>query len=70
MLHSMTTEFDRDAVVRQVSESLHLRFPHIPLEEIRDVVADEVGTLEGKPVHDYITVLSERAAKRRLLARA
>jgi translation initiation factor 2 alpha subunit (eIF-2alpha) len=62
----MTTEFDADEVVRQVTEKLSTKFPDLPHDQIASVVAEEVGILAERPVHDYVSVLSERAAKKRL----
>jgi hypothetical protein len=62
----MTTEFDRDEVVKQVTQALAKKLPEKSEDEIRAVVADEVDALSGKPVRDYVSVLSERAAKKRL----
>jgi len=66
MLCSMTTEFDAEEVVRQVTEKLAAKFPDLSQKEIEKVVAEEVAVLEDRPVHDYVSVLSERAAKKRL----
>lgn len=62
----MTSEFDRDQVVSQVSSTLQAKYPERDAAEVERVVAEEVDALAGKPVQDYISVLSERAAKKRL----
>ena len=63
---SMTTEFDQDEVVRQVTERLTERFPKAKPADVQRIVQEEVAELATKPVTDYVSVLSERAAKKRL----
>ena len=62
----MTTEFDQSEVVRQVSERLREKFPKIDANTVETVVQEEVARLADKPVIDYVSVLSERAARKRL----
>lgn len=62
----MATDFDPAEVVRQVTEKLSAKFPELSHDEIHTVVAEEVAVLEKRPVHDYVSVLSERSAKKRL----
>ncbi|MEO5535711.1 MAG: hypothetical protein ABIR17_11335 [Pseudolysinimonas sp.] len=62
----MTSEFDPEEVVRQVTESLREKFPSANPADVERIVAEEVATLEKRPVHDYVSVLSAKAAKKRL----
>jgi len=62
----MAADFVPEDVVRQVTEKLSTKFPGLSRDEIEAVVAEEVGVLAKRPVHDYVAVLSERAAKKRL----
>lgn len=62
----MATEFDETEVIRQVTERLVERFPKSKPGEIERIVTEEVEALAAKPVTDYVSVLSERAAKKRL----
>jgi hypothetical protein len=62
----MATEFDPDAVVAQVTESLTKRFPDAGPDEITALVRAEVDTLSQRPVHDYVAVLAEREVKKKL----
>ena len=62
----MTTEFDRDEVVRQVTERLTEKFPKSAPADIQRIVEEEVTALAARPVVDYVSVLSERAARKRL----
>jgi hypothetical protein len=50
------------AVIDRLAE----RFPNQPRPTIEMVVAEEHGLLNGGQIRDYIPVLVERAAKRRL----
>lgn len=49
-----------------VIDHLAERFPNKPRQTIEMVVAEEHSLLNGGPIRDYIPVLVERAAKRRL----
>ena len=62
----MTTEFDKDEVARQVTEKLQEKFPDTDADTIKHIVNEEVAALAERPVHDYVAVLSERAARKRL----
>lgn len=62
----MTREFDADEVSRQVSGRLRERFPNASASDVESIVREEVEALADKPVHDYVAVLAERAAKKRL----
>lgn len=62
----MSTEFDADEVTRQVTARLRERFPAASEDDVETIVREEVTSLADKPVHDYVAVLAERAAKKRL----
>lgn len=62
----MTTEFDADQVVRDATAAVHKKFPDAPVEEVEAVVREEVEKLQDRPVQDYVSVLVERAAKKRI----
>ena len=62
----MATDFDPQLIIDQVSEKLVEKYPKLKKSEIRKIVAEEVATLETRPVKDYVSVLSERAAKKRI----
>ncbi|TBN55521.1 hypothetical protein EYE40_15090 [Glaciihabitans arcticus] len=64
----MTTEFDQEEVVRQVTDRLREKDPSASPAEVERIVKEEVTELSTKPVTDYVSVLSERAAKKRLKA--
>jgi translation initiation factor 2 alpha subunit (eIF-2alpha) len=66
----MTTEFDQETVIAQVTERLREKFGEADPAHIEAVVREEVANLAERPVHDYVAVLGERAAKKRLKGEA
>ncbi|MEO5920155.1 MAG: hypothetical protein ABIQ01_03340 [Pseudolysinimonas sp.] len=62
----MTTEFDEEAVITQITDRLAERFAAQPRAHIEGMVREEVTALSGRPVSDYIAVLGERAVKKRI----
>lgn len=63
---SVTTEVKPEEVVSQVSERLRAKHPDVSPDEIDRVVRAELAELVDRPVQDYLAVLTERAAKKRL----
>ena len=66
MVQPMATEFDPDEVVRQVTESLVRKFPEKDEAAVEGLVRAQVDSLKDRPIHDYISVLAERAVKKQL----
>jgi hypothetical protein len=62
----MTTDLDLDQVVRDVTASVRKKFPDHSEEQVAPLVREELADLQDRPVQDYLTVLTERAVKRRL----
>jgi len=62
----MTTDFDRDEVIAQVTNKLAEKYSKVARTRVEEVVREEVDALTGRPVQDYVSVLGERAAKKRL----
>ncbi|PPI27882.1 hypothetical protein C5D44_03140 [Rathayibacter sp. AY1B5] len=62
----MTTDFDLDQVVRDVTANVRKKFPDHSEEQVAPLVREELAGLQDRPVQDYLTVLTERAVKRRL----
>ncbi|MBW4031915.1 MAG: hypothetical protein HIU88_04535 [Acidobacteria bacterium] len=65
----MATDIDIDEIYRQVTAKLRETFPQVPSDEVESAVRAELDELANRPVRDYIQVLTERAAKKRLTAR-
>ena len=59
-------ELDETQAIDQVIDRLAQRFPTLEREHIAHVVEDEHGQLDEGRVRDFVPVLVEKAAKRRL----
>jgi hypothetical protein len=59
---SMTTAFDPEQIIEQVSTKLIDKYPDADAATIREIVSHDVKTFESRPVKDYVAVLSERTA--------
>ena len=64
----MASEFDPEQVVREVTDALQRKYPDKDPEEVARVVRAQVDELKERPVHDYVSVLAQRAAKKQLRA--
>ncbi len=62
----MTTDINDEEVMAQVVSKLSEKNSGIARSVIDDVVREEFEALAGRPVRDYLSVLTERAAKKRL----
>jgi hypothetical protein len=62
----VSTDIDDEETVRQIVERLQKKFPDVPRDEIERVAQTEFDALAGRPVRDYLTILTERAAKKQL----
>ena len=62
----MTTDIDNDDIKRQVVEKLVEKNPALDSAQIAKVVDEEFAALADRPVRDYLSILTERAAKKRL----
>lgn len=58
--------------VEEVIDRLASKYPGVERSEIANIVADEHQSYEGRPVRDFVPVLVEKSAKKRVkrLARA
>jgi hypothetical protein len=62
----MTTDMSDQEVMNQVADKLSEKNSDVPRAIIDDVVREEFLALAGRPVRDYLSVLTERAAKKRI----
>ena len=62
----MTTDMSDQEVMTQVADKLSEKNSDVPRAIIDDVVREEFLALAGRPVRDYLSVLTERAAKKRI----
>jgi translation initiation factor 2 alpha subunit (eIF-2alpha) len=61
----MTTDMDDDEIISQVVAKL-VEEKDYPLDLVEPIVREEFAALAGRPVRDYLSVLTEKAAKKRL----
>ena len=54
--------------IDEVVERLAERFPGVDREEIKGIVETEYEEFHGKPVRDFVPVLVEKSAKKRVKA--
>ena len=64
----MASEFEPEQVVREVTAALQRKYPDKDPAEVERIVRAEVDELKDRPVHDYVSVLAQRAAKKQLRA--
>jgi hypothetical protein len=62
----MAKEVDYDQIVRESTEKLHTRFPDRAEGDLRSVVEEELAKLRDSTVQDYLSVLTLRAARKRV----
>lgn len=62
----MTTDIDNDDIKRQVVDKLVEKNPNLNRADVTTVVDEEFAALADRPVRDYLSILTERAAKKRL----
>jgi Mg2+/Co2+ transporter CorC len=62
----MTTDLENEDIIHQVVGELEKKFSDRPADEIESVVREEFAVLADRPVRDYVLILTERAAKKRL----
>jgi CRISPR/Cas system-associated protein Cas10 (large subunit of type III CRISPR-Cas system) len=62
----MATDIDIDEIYTQVTSRLQEKFPELDPHLIESAVRAELDEFAGRPVRDYIEVLTERSAKKRL----
>ena len=64
--HRVTTDMDDEETIRQVVMRLEEKYPTASRAEIEQIARDEFEALAGRPVRDYLSILTERAAGKRL----
>jgi hypothetical protein len=62
----VATEFDPEQVVLGVTAVLQRKYPDTDPAEVERIVRLQVEELKDRPVHDYVSVLAQRAAKKQL----
>jgi hypothetical protein len=64
----MADDLDVEQVVQEVTATLRKKLPSKDPAEVERVVREQVDVLKDRPVHDYVSVLAQRAAKKQLNA--
>jgi hypothetical protein len=59
---------EEQKAVDEVAERLAERFPDVPHQHVVEVVSDVHAALDGNPIRDFVPVLVEHDARRRLVA--
>ncbi|WP_353813693.1 three-helix bundle dimerization domain-containing protein [Agromyces sp. SYSU T00266] len=63
---STSREDNEQRSVDEVIDRLAKKFPQLDREEIRRIVDEEHHAFDGRPVRDFVPVLVEKGAKRRI----
>ena len=62
----MAKELSDEDTIQQVVERLQEKFPDTPQADIEEATRTEFAEFAGRPVKDYLAILVERSAKKRL----
>lgn len=62
----MTTHIDEEQILRETIDALQSKFSDRDRSEIEAIVREEFDRLRERPVRDYLSVLTEKAARERL----
>ena len=63
---TMTDDIVDEEIVRQVADALAKKHPQASRAELDVIVREELAALSGRPVQAYLSILTERAARKRL----
>jgi hypothetical protein len=62
----MVNDASNEDVMRQVADKLAGKYPDASRAELDDMVREEFSALSGRPVSSYLSILTERAVRKRL----
>jgi hypothetical protein len=62
----VTKAIDDEETIRHVADSLEAKYPDMVRSELEAIVREEFGAIAGRPVQDYLSILTERAARKRI----
>lgn len=62
----ITTAVDYDQIIREGTERLRAKFPDHSEAEVHAIVEEELAKLRTGTVQDYLSVLTIRAAQKRI----
>jgi hypothetical protein len=66
----VTTDVDDENTIRQVVDRLQEKYPDMDRTELDAVAREEFVSLSGRPVRDYLSILTERSARKRIKSNA
>ncbi|WP_411720627.1 three-helix bundle dimerization domain-containing protein [Mycetocola sp.] len=62
----MTKTVDDEETIQHVADALAAKYPDMARVELEAIVREEFGEIAGRPVRDYLSILTERAARKRI----
>jgi hypothetical protein len=62
----VTKDIDDEETIQHVANALEARFPGMARADLEAIVREEFGAIAGRPVRDYLSILTERAARKRI----
>lgn len=62
----MTKDIDDEETIQHVANALEAKYPDMARTELEAIVREEFGAIAGRPVRDYLSILTERAARKRI----
>jgi hypothetical protein len=62
----VTKDIDDEETIQHVADALEAKYPEMVRVELEAIVREEFGAIAGRPVRDYLSILTERAARKRI----
>jgi hypothetical protein len=62
----VTKDIDDEETIQHVADALEAKYPGMARVELEAIVREEFGAIAGRPVRDYLSILTERAARKRI----
>lgn len=62
----MTTNTDDEETIQHVTNALEKKYPEMKRSDLEAIARDEFEAIAGRPVRDYLSILTERAARKRI----
>ena len=62
----MPTNTDDEETIQHVTDALEKKYPGVKRSELEAVAREEFTAIAGRPVRDYLSILTERAARKRI----
>ncbi|MET4637430.1 three-helix bundle dimerization domain-containing protein [Mycetocola sp. 2940] len=62
----VTKVIDDEETIQHVADALQTKYPEMARGDVEAIVREEFGAIAGRPVRDYLSILTERAAKKRI----